>query len=93
MSKPTRVRNKPRGTETDTSHRLGFMQGELSVPDDFDQMGKDEIAHKFNAATISTRGYRFNRKEAISASTSWLLTNYKGQHRNCFTIESAPRDN
>lgn len=64
MSKPTKVRNKPRGTEPDTSHRLGFVQGEFSVPDDFNQMGKDVIAHSFNAATISTRGYRFNRKEA-----------------------------
>lgn len=64
MSKPTKVRNMPRGTEADTSHRLGFVKGEFSVPDDFDQMGKDEIAHSFNAVTISTRGYRFNRKEA-----------------------------
>ena len=64
MSKQTKVQSKPRGTERDTLHRLGFMQGEFSVPDDFDQMGKDEIAHLFNAATISTRGFRFNRKEA-----------------------------
>lgn len=64
MSKPPKVRNKPRGTEHDTSHRLGFMKDEFSVPDDFDQIGKDEIAHLFNAATISTRGYRIDRKEA-----------------------------
>ena len=64
MCEPTKVRNAPRGTEPDTSHRLGFMQGEFSVPDDFDQMGKDEIVHMFNAATISTRGYRFDRKKA-----------------------------
>jgi hypothetical protein len=31
-------------TERDTSHRLGFMQGEFAVPEDFDQMGKDEVA-------------------------------------------------
>ena len=30
-----------------TGHRLGFMQGEFSVPDDFDQMGADEVAHLF----------------------------------------------
>ena len=64
MSKPINVQSKPRGTERDTSHRLGFMQGEFSVPDDFDQMGKDKIGHLFKAATISTRGYRFNRKDA-----------------------------
>lgn len=64
MSKPTKVRIKPRGTERDTSHRLGFMKDEFSVPDDFDQMGKHEIVHLFNATTISTRGYRFDRKEA-----------------------------
>ena len=30
-----------------TMSRLGFMAGECSVPDDFDQMGKDEIARLF----------------------------------------------
>lgn len=33
--------------ETGTASRLGFMTGEISVPDDFDQMGKDEIAEMF----------------------------------------------
>ncbi len=28
--------------------RLGFLSGELVVPDDFDQMGEDEINHLFN---------------------------------------------
>jgi prevent-host-death family protein len=27
--------------------RLGFMKGEISVPKDFDQMGRDEIAALF----------------------------------------------
>jgi prevent-host-death family protein len=27
--------------------RLGFMVGQISVPDDFDQMGKDDIAEMF----------------------------------------------
>jgi len=27
--------------------RLGFMTGQISVPDDFDQMGKDEIEGMF----------------------------------------------
>ena len=48
--------------EQNTSRRLGFMQGEITIPDDFDQMGKDGIAHLFKAATISTCGDRFNRQ-------------------------------
>ncbi|MFA5959578.1 MAG: type II toxin-antitoxin system prevent-host-death family antitoxin [Tatlockia sp.] len=27
--------------------RLGFMLGQLSIPDDFDQMGSEEINHLF----------------------------------------------
>lgn len=27
--------------------RLGFMQGQIKVPDDFDRMAADEIAHLF----------------------------------------------
>jgi antitoxin (DNA-binding transcriptional repressor) of toxin-antitoxin stability system len=34
-------------TETGTACRLGFMAGEITVPDDFDQMGSDEIAGMF----------------------------------------------
>ncbi|MDO8351185.1 MAG: type II toxin-antitoxin system prevent-host-death family antitoxin [Gallionella sp.] len=33
--------------KADTSSRLGFMAGEFSVPDDFDQMGSDEISGMF----------------------------------------------
>jgi prevent-host-death family protein len=33
--------------ETGTDCRLGFMAGEITVPDDFDQMGSDEIASMF----------------------------------------------
>lgn len=33
--------------EVGTANRLGFMAGELSVPDDFDQMGSSEIADMF----------------------------------------------
>lgn len=33
--------------ETGTASRLGFMAGEISVPDDFDQMGSAEIASMF----------------------------------------------
>jgi len=29
--------------------RLGFMAGSISVPDDFDRMGSDEIEHQFGA--------------------------------------------
>jgi prevent-host-death family protein len=28
--------------------RLGFMKGQISVPDDFDRMGEDEIVRLFN---------------------------------------------
>ena len=30
-------------------HRLGFMRGQLSVPEDFDRMGGDEIVKLFAA--------------------------------------------
>jgi hypothetical protein len=29
--------------------RLGFMKGQISVPDDFDQMGRKEIERIFGA--------------------------------------------
>jgi prevent-host-death family protein len=31
--------------------RLGFMAGQISVPDDFDQMGKEEIERIFGGGT------------------------------------------
>lgn len=33
--------------EVSATRRLGFMRGELSVPDDFDQMGEGEIEKLF----------------------------------------------
>ncbi|MGK2952909.1 MAG: type II toxin-antitoxin system Phd/YefM family antitoxin [Thiobacillus sp.] len=33
--------------EAGTASRLGFMPGEFSVPDDFDQMGSSEIESQF----------------------------------------------
>ena len=33
--------------DTGSSSRLGFMAGQISVPDDFDSMGRDEIAKMF----------------------------------------------
>ena len=33
--------------ETGTATRLGFMAGEFSVPDDFDQMGSGEVESQF----------------------------------------------
>jgi prevent-host-death family protein len=33
--------------EAESLPRLGFMAGEISVPDDFDHMGADEIACSF----------------------------------------------
>ncbi len=34
--------------DTETTRRLGFMAGEIEVPDDFDYMGSDEIAVLFD---------------------------------------------
>jgi len=31
----------------DTSHRFGFMRGEIQIPDDFDTMGQAEIEAMF----------------------------------------------
>ena len=33
--------------EADVTKRLGFMQGQISTPKDFDEMGKEEIAKLF----------------------------------------------
>ena len=33
--------------DTTQVKRLGFMKSQMTVPDDFDQMGKEEIAHLF----------------------------------------------
>lgn len=30
-------------------HRLGFLDGEISVPDDFDRMGSKEVEHLFGS--------------------------------------------
>jgi prevent-host-death family protein len=34
-------------SDTGTARRLGFMAGEIRVPDDFDRMGRDEIERLF----------------------------------------------
>jgi len=36
--------NAPTGAKV---RRLGFLAGQISVPDDFDEMGRDEIARMF----------------------------------------------
>lgn len=59
-----KMSNTHSGTKLNISSRLGFMEGEITVPDDFDQMGKDEIATMFEATPISTREHQFNRDEA-----------------------------
>jgi hypothetical protein len=66
MSKPPKQKLCCDHAETaqDTSHRLGFMQGEFAVPDDYDRVGKDEIVRLFQAASLATCGYRFNRDSA-----------------------------
>ncbi|MFC3324987.1 type II toxin-antitoxin system Phd/YefM family antitoxin [Mesorhizobium cantuariense] len=33
------------------ARRVGFMGGQFSVPDDFDRMGRNEIARRFDAGT------------------------------------------
>ena len=33
--------------EADATKRLGFMKGQITIPKDFDEMGKDEIAKLF----------------------------------------------
>ena len=33
--------------EVGQSRRLGFMAGQISVPDDFDRMGRADIEHRF----------------------------------------------
>lgn len=33
--------------EADQVKRLGFMAGQINVPDDFDEMGRDEIEQMF----------------------------------------------
>lgn len=35
--------------EPQAQKRLGFMQGQIQIPQDFDAMGKDEIAKLFGA--------------------------------------------
>jgi prevent-host-death family protein len=32
----------------DQPHRIGFLAGQIEVPEDFDRMGADEIAQLFN---------------------------------------------
>ena len=37
-------------SEADVGRRLGFMAGEIEVPDDFDRIASDEIAALFSGA-------------------------------------------
>ena len=43
MVKVTAIEAEP----VDTSHRLGFMRGQMKIPDDFDTMGQKEIEAMF----------------------------------------------
>lgn len=38
--------------DTETARRLGFMAGEITVPDDFDRMGRDVIAVLFDGKPV-----------------------------------------
>jgi prevent-host-death family protein len=44
------VRVVPVDSTDSPDDRLGFMTGEISVPKDFDSMGRDEIAALFDAS-------------------------------------------
>ena len=37
--------------DTSVPRRLGFLVGEIAVPDDFDRMGQDEIEHQFGVGS------------------------------------------
>lgn len=37
-------------TEKLTTKRIGFMKGQIQVPDDFDTMGKSEITRRFEGS-------------------------------------------
>ena len=37
--------------EAGAQRRLGFLAGEIAVPDDFDRMGENEIAEMFDGAS------------------------------------------
>jgi hypothetical protein len=45
--KKTDSMNVPTSIETKQSNRLGFMEGEGSIPDDFNTMGAKEIENLF----------------------------------------------
>jgi hypothetical protein len=45
-----RLRKKSKDAKNPHEHRLGFMKGEISVPADFDEMGRDVIAALFGFA-------------------------------------------
>ena len=66
MSKSRKIISgkNPSVKEHSVSERLGFMQGEVAVPDDFDLMGKAQITDLFEAVTIPTCDFHFNRKDA-----------------------------
>jgi prevent-host-death family protein len=38
--------------DRETGRRLGFMAGEMAVPDDFDRMGGDAIAELFDGKPV-----------------------------------------
>ena len=37
----------PFTSDTESTERIGFMAGEITVPEDFDQMAREEIANLF----------------------------------------------
>lgn len=57
------VKVVPIGPETGAPRRLGFMEGEASIPDDFDRMGSDAIEALFGGTSppSSARGRQRRR--------------------------------
>lgn len=43
----------PLTSDTEMPKRLGFMVGEITVPEDFDQMASVEIEHLFTESRLS----------------------------------------
>jgi prevent-host-death family protein len=44
------ARVSPIDADDSSTNRLGFMKGEIKVPSDFDEIGRDEIAALFGTA-------------------------------------------
>ena len=48
ITKMNKTKGEPIDTDVCQKPRLGFMAGEITVPDDFDQMASVEVENLFN---------------------------------------------